>query len=165
VNRSESSPESPAGRRVHILVDADACPVKDEVLRVAARHALAVTLVAGSWMRIGDGERVLLEVVDRGFDAADDRIVELVTPGSIVVTADIPLAARCLAKGAQVLGTTGRAFTEDNVGEALATRTLLADLRAAGETTRGPAAFTPRDRSRFLQELDRMVVAAQRMKG
>src|SRR5678816_2739364 len=94
----ESPPDPPTEFRVQVLVDADACPVKDEVLRVAARHALPVTFVAGSWMRIGDGERVRLEVVDRGFDAADDRIVELVTPGCIVVTADIPLASRCIAK-------------------------------------------------------------------
>ena len=160
-----SEPEPSTERRVQILVDADACPVKDEVLRVAARHALPVTFVAGSWMRIGDGERVRLEVVDRGFDAADDRIVELVTRGSIVVTADIPLASRCIARGAQVLGNTGRPFTEDNIGEALATRTLLADLRGAGEPTRGPAAFTARDRSRFLQELDRMVHVALRVVG
>ena len=163
---SEESPPDPSTeRRVHILVDADACPVKDEVLRVASRHAVHVTFVAGSWMRINDGERVRLEVVDQGFDAADDRIVEHVTRGSIVVTADIPLAARCLAKGAQVLGATGRPFTEDNIGDVLATRTLLADLRGAGEPTRGPAAFTARDRSRFLQVLDQMVHAALRMTG
>ena len=147
---------------VHILVDADACPVKEEVLRVAARHALPVTFVAASWMRIAEDERVRLEVVEQSFDAADDRIAELATRGSIVVTADIPLASRCLAKGAQVLGTTGRAFTADNIGEVLATRALLADLRAAGEPTRGPAPFNARDRSRFLQELDRMVHAARR---
>ncbi len=157
--------QDPSSGGVHILVDADACPVKDEVLRVAARHGAAVTFVAASWMRIAEDERVRLEVVERGFDAADDRIAELATRGSIVVTADIPLASRCLAKGAQVVGTTGRPFTEDNIGEALATRALLADLRGAGEPTRGPAAFTPRDRSRFLQELDRMVHAARRRKG
>jgi uncharacterized protein YaiI (UPF0178 family) len=160
-----SLPDPSTERPVHILVDADACPVKDDVLRVAARHALPVTFVAGSWMRITEGERVRLEVVDPSFDAADDRIVEHARPGSIVVTADIPLASRCLARGAQVLGTTGRPFTEDNIGEVLATRTLLADLRGAGETTRGPAAFTARDRSRFLQALDRMVHAARRMTG
>lgn len=159
----ESLPDPSTECRVHILVDADACPVKDEVLRVAKRHAVPVTFVAASWMRIAEGERVRLEVVDHGFDAADDRIVEHARRGSIVVTADIPLAARCLAKGAQVLGTTGRPFTEDNIGEVLATRALLADLRAAGEPTRGPAAFTARDRSKFLQELDRMVHAARRM--
>ena len=147
---------------MHILVDADACPVKEEVLRVAARHALRVTFVAGTSMRIPDDERVRLEIVDRGFDAADDWIVEHATRGNIVVTADIPLAARCLAIGAHVMGTTGRPFTEDNIGEALATRTLLADLRIAGERTRGPAAFSARDRSRFLQALEQMVQAARR---
>jgi len=159
------SPEPVPEPQVQILVDADACPVKDEVLRVAARHDLPVTFVAASWMRIAESDRVRLEVVDRGFDAADDWIAEHATRGTIVVTGDIPLASRCIAKGAQVVGTTGHAFTEDNIGEVLATRTLLADLRAAGETTRGPAAFTPRDRSRFLQVLDRMVHAARRMKG
>ena len=146
----------------HVYVDGDACPVKSEVLKVAQRHALHVTLVAGAWMRVPDQERVRLEVVSAGFDAADDWIAERIAAGDIVVTADIPLAARCLAKGARAIGTTGRPFTEDNIGDAMATRTLLADLRGAGEQTRGPAPFDPRDRSRFLQALENAVQASLR---
>ncbi len=141
----------------HIYVDADACPVKSEVSRVADRHALPVTWVAASWMRVPDGGRVRLEVVTQGFDAADDWIVEHAQAGDIVVTSDIPLAARCLAVGVAALGTSGAPFTEDNIGDVLATRTLLADLRGAGETTQGPPPFTPRDRSRFLQALEAAV--------
>ena len=146
----------------HVYVDADACPVKNEVFRVAERHGLNVTLVAGAWMRVPDDERIRLEVVEQGFDAADDWIAEHARAGDIVVTADIALAARCLARGARALGTTGRPFTEDNIGDAMATRTLLADLRGAGEVTRGPAPFDPRDRSRFLGALEEAVRAAKR---
>jgi hypothetical protein len=138
----------------HVYVDADACPVKSEVSRVAERHDLPVTWVAGSHMRVPEGGRVRIEVVAQGFDAADDWIVEHVAAGDIVVTADIALASRCLAKGAAALGNTGAPFTEDNIGDAMATRTLLAELRGAGEITKGPRAFTPRDRSRFLQSLE-----------
>ena len=141
----------------HLYVDADACPVKTEVFRVAERHALPVTLVAGSWFRVPIDARIRLEVVESGFDAADDWIVQHIERGDIVVTADIPLPARCLEKGAQAIGNTGRPFTEDNIGDALATRALLADLRGAGEITRGPAPFDPRDRSRFLQALEEAV--------
>jgi len=140
--------------RPHVYVDADACPVKSEVTRVAERHDLQVTWVAGSHMRVPEGGRVRIEVVAQGFDAADDWIVEHVAAGDIVVTADIALASRCLAKGAAALGNTGAPFTEDNIGDAMATRTLLAELRGAGEITKGPRAFTPRDRSRFLQSLE-----------
>ena len=146
----------------HLYVDADACPVKPEVFRVAARHALQVTLVAAAWMRIPMDERIHLEVVTKGFDAADDWIAERVEPGDIVVTADIPLASRCLARGAAAIGSDGRPFTEDNIGDAMATRTLLADLRGAGETTKGPAPFTARDRSQFLQALETAVQASLR---
>ena len=121
---------------------------------MAARHGLSVTLVAAAWMRFPADDRIRLEVVSKSFDAADDWIVERIQPGDIVVTGDIPLASRCLARGAAAIGTTGRPFTEDNIGDAMATRGLLADLRGAGEETRGPAAFTPRDRSRFLQSLE-----------
>jgi len=146
----------------HIYVDADACPVKPEVYKVAERHGLEVTLVAAAWMRIPDDARLRLEVVTQGFDAADDWIVERIAAGDIVVTADIPLAARCIAKGARALGTTGRPFTEANIGDVLATRTLLAELRSAGEQTRGPAPFDPRDRSRFSQSLETAVQASLR---
>ncbi len=146
----------------HVYVDADACPVKQEVYKVAERHELLVTLVAGSWLRVPEQSRIRLEVVEQDFDAADHWIVAHIERGDIVVTADIPLAARCIAKGARAIGTTGRPFTEDNIGEVLATRTLLADLRGAGEQTRGPAPFDPRDRSRFLQSLESAVQASLR---
>jgi uncharacterized protein YaiI (UPF0178 family) len=123
---------------------------------------LPVTWVAGSHMRVPEGGRVHIEVVAQGFDAADDWIVEHVAAGDIVVTADIALASRCLAKGAAALGSTGAPFTEDNIGDAMATRTLLAELRGAGEITKGPRAFTPRDRSRFLQALEDAVQRSRR---
>jgi len=147
------------------VVDADACPVKDEVYRVAERYGLPVLLVAASWMRVPATDRITLEVVEQGFDAADDRIAEWVGPADIVVTADIPLASRCLEKGAFAIGTTGRPFTEDNIGDALATRELMSELRGAGEVTRGPAPFEARDRSRFLQALDAAVHAVRRRGG
>ncbi|MEN8164036.1 MAG: YaiI/YqxD family protein, partial [Acidobacteriota bacterium] len=107
---------------LHIFVDADACPVKSEVYRVAGRYGLEVTLVANSWMRTPDEGWISLEVVGEGFDAADDWIVEHVQSGDIVITADIPLASRCLKEGARVLGSTGKPFTQDNIGQAVATR-------------------------------------------
>jgi hypothetical protein len=136
--------------------------VKDEIYRVAARYDLGVTLVAASRMRTPEDRRVVLEVVGEGIDVADDFIVERVEDGDIVVTADIPLAARCLGKGAAVIGTTGWPFTAENIGTALATRSLMADLRDLGEVYGGPRPFTGRDRSRFLQRLDDAVVAARR---
>ncbi len=145
-----------------ILVDADACPVKPEIYRVAGRYGLPVTLVANSWMRAPLDPRITLEVVGAGLDEADDRIVELAGPGDVVVTADILLANRCLDEGARVLGTSGKPFTEENIGGAVATRDLLADLRGAGEVTGGPPPITKRDRSRFLQKLDEVVQAIRR---
>jgi uncharacterized protein YaiI (UPF0178 family) len=147
---------------LHIYIDADACPVKDEVYRVARRYALDVTLVANAAQRIPDDERITLIVVREGLDAADDWIAEHAGQGDIVVTADIPLAARCLRNGARVIGTTGRPFTDDNVGGALATREILSDLREAGELTSGPPPFEKRDRSRFLQALDGAIQATRR---
>ena len=136
--------------------------MKPEVFRVAERYALPVTLVADQWMRVPDDPRITLVVVERGFDAADDRIAELAGPDAIVVTADIPLAARAIERGAAALSPTGRVFTEDNIGDTLATRNLLADLRGAGEVTSGPPPFGPRDRSAFLQSLDTLVHAVRR---
>ncbi len=145
-----------------IYVDADACPVKRETHRVAGRYHLEVTLVANSWMRVPRGRLIRLEVVTDGFDAADDWIVERVQPNDIVVTADIPLASRCLKKGARAIGPSGKPFTEDNIGDAAAIRDPLSDLRGAGEITGGPPPFTKRDRSRFLQQLDNMIQAIRR---
>ena len=147
---------------LHIFVDADACPVKKEVFRVSDRYRLEVTLVANSRMRVPDEEWIALEIVGDEPDAADDWIVEHVGPHDIVVTADIPLASRCLEEGARVIGTTGKAFTEDNIGGAVATRDLLSDLRSAGEITGGPPPMGKRDRSRFLQRLDEVIQSVRR---
>ena len=147
---------------LHIYVDADACPVKNEVYRVAKRYQLNVTLVANTWIRPPDDQRITVEVVEDGFDAADDWIVDHVETDDIVVTADIPLASRCMQKGARAIGSTGRPFTEDNIGEAVATRDLLAVLRGGGEITGGPPPFTKRDRSRFLQTLDEVIQSIRR---
>jgi len=147
---------------LHIFVDADACPVKDEVYRVAARYDLDVTLVAAAWQRTPEQPRVDLHVVGQGIDGADDWIVAHVEAGDIVITADIPLAARCLERGARVLGSGGKPFTPDNIGVALATRGLLSELRELGEMTGGPAPFEPRDRSLFLQQLDESINAIRR---
>ena len=147
---------------LNIFVDADACPVKQEVYRVANRYKLAVTLVSNSWMRVPDEGKVVLQVVDSGLDVADDWIVDHVQENDIVITADIPLASRCLKKGAGVIGTTGKPFTEDNIGHSVATRDLLAELREAGEITSGPPPLKKSDRSRFLQKLDEMIQSIQR---
>jgi len=139
--------------------------VKDEVYRVAQRCGIPVTLVANSWMRVPKADLIYLEVVQGGFDAADDWIAEHVGQDDIVITADIPLAGRCLARGARVLGTTGRPFTENNIGSALATRELLSGLRDLGEIGGGPPPFSKRDRSQFLQELDKMIQAIRKKQG
>ena len=141
----------------HIFIDADACPVKSEVYRVAGRYKLDVTLVANSWMRVPDEGSIKLEVVGENFDEADDWIVEHASAHDIVITGDILLASRCLKEGACVIGSTGRSFTDNNIGDAVATRSLMADLRESGEITGGPPPFKKSDRSQFLQELDRVI--------
>jgi uncharacterized protein YaiI (UPF0178 family) len=150
---------------LHIFVDADACPVKQEVYRVADRYKLDVTLVARSRMRIPDNGKITLMVVNQDLDAADDWIVEHLESNDIVITGDIPLAARCVERGAYALGTTGKPFTVDNIGTALATRDLLSDLRQSGEVTGGPPPFDKRDRSRFLQGLDKAINEILRMQA
>ncbi len=140
-----------------IYVDADACPVKQEIYRVANRFGLKVVLVANSWMRVPDDGDVELVVVKSAFDEADNWIVEKVTSTDVVITSDIPLAGRCLEKGARVLGPKGRAFTDDSIGNALADRELLSMLRDTGEITGGPGQFSKKDRSQFLQSLDQML--------
>jgi uncharacterized protein YaiI (UPF0178 family) len=144
-----------------IFVDADGCPVKQEVYGVAMRYGLKVTVVANSRMRMPLEGPIELVVVEGKFDAADDWIVGHVRENDIVVSADIPLAARCLDKGALVLGPSGRVFTKDSIGEALATREILSHLRELGTITRGPAPFDKRARSRFLQRLDQMIQAVR----
>lgn len=145
-----------------IFVDADACPVKEETCRVAARHGLAVHLVGNRWMRGFDGPLVRQTVVPEGPDAADDWIAERIGPGDVAVTADIPLAKRCLDRGAKVLGPTGRPFTPDSIGMALAMRDLGAHLRETGEITGGPPSFSKQDRSRFLSALEDAIQAVRR---
>jgi hypothetical protein len=148
-------------RATHIYVDADACPVKTEIAKVAQRHGLPVVYVANAWMTLPRGPNLRLQVVTGAFDAADDWIAQQVQRIDVVITADIPLASRCLKQGALVLGPGGKAFTGDNIGNALATRELLADLRAYG-VGGGPPPFDARDRSRFLQALEQAVRDAQR---
>ena len=145
----------------HIYVDADSCPVKAEAARVAHRHKLAITYVANGWMQVPRGPRTRMEVVSGAFDAADEWIVGRVRPDDVVITADIILASRCLEAGARVLGPTGKPFTADNIGNALATRELMADLRAYG-VGGGPPPFEKRDRSRFLDEWELAVRASLR---
>ena len=145
-----------------IYIDADGCPVKQETYRVAKRYALKVYLAANAWMQVPDDPSVQLKLVDDQFDAADDWIVDHVQESDIVITADIPLASRCLEKGARVLGPKGREFTEDNIGDALATREIMSQLRESGMITGGPAPFQKKDRSRFLQRLDEAIRAVQR---
>lgn len=142
---------------MHIYVDADACPVKQEVCRVAIRHCVAVTFVSNAWIPIPSQRSVRLEVVDRQFDAADDWIAARAGTGDVVVTADIPLASRCIREGAQVVNPNGRMLDENNIGEAAATRDLLTELRSGGVATGGPPRFAKKDRSRFLQNLDQVL--------
>ena len=149
----------------HIYVDGDGCPVKQEVYRVAKRYGLKVTLVSNARMRTPQEEWLQLVVVDGRFDAADDWIVEHVREKDIVISGDIPLASRCLEKGARVLAPTGRVFTPDSIGEALANRDLLTYLRDLGTLTGGPAPFEKRDRSLFLQRLDDTIQALRTMKA
>ena len=147
---------------IRIFVDADACPVKEEVYRVAQRYDLEVLLVSNSWLRTPLEGRVELVLVGEELDAADTWITEHITKGDIVVSADIPLAATCLEKGALVLGPRGQPFSEHSIGNALATRELMSQLREMGEITGGPPPFEKRDRSKFLQALDQIIHASRR---
>lgn len=145
-----------------IFIDGDACPVKDEVYAVAARIGLAVVVVANQRINVPTDLGVEMVVVEEGPDAADDWIAEEIRAGDVVITADIPLAARCLEVGAFALGTNGREFTQDSIGSALATREIKASIRESGIVTGGPPPLTGRDRSRFSNVLDRIVHAAMR---
>jgi hypothetical protein len=145
-----------------IYIDADGCPVKEEVYRVARRHGLAVTVVSNSRMRIPEDDRFTLVVVGDGFDAADDWIVAHAVGDDIVITADIPLASRCLQTGAVVIDQRGGSFTEDNIGGALANRELLSHLRDLGSITGGPSPFSAGNRSKFLHRLDEVIRAIRR---
>jgi hypothetical protein len=142
-----------------IYVDGDGCPVKDEVYKVAKRCGVQVKVVANSWMQMPDSAEIELVVVGQGFDEADDWIVDHAADRDVVITADIPLAARCLKNGARVIGPKGRVFTDETIGDALAKREILSSMREHGEMTGGPAPFQQKDRSRFLQRLDETVRA------
>jgi uncharacterized protein YaiI (UPF0178 family) len=153
---------SEAGKPILVYVDADACPVKNEIYRVAERHGLKTFVVSNSFIAVPRTELIERVIVGSGPDAADDWIAERATRGDIVVTNDVPLASRCVKARAQVLGSSGRAFSESSIGMALATRNLLDDLRSAGEATSGPKPFSAGDRSRFLDALHLAVVRLKR---
>jgi len=161
---------------IRICVDADACPVKEEIYKVAERHRLPVTLVSNSYFRFPRGGLIELQVVSDGFDAADDWIAEHATPQTIVITADILLAQRCLDVGAKVLANTGKPFTDAAIGDAVATRGIMADLRSSvgtksdspssgGGHLGGPAPFSKADRSRFLSALHETIETLKRALG
>nr|WP_166177248.1 YaiI/YqxD family protein [Altererythrobacter segetis] len=150
--------------QVRILVDADACPVKEEVYRVAQRRKVAVAVVSNSPFRVPIDPLIERVVVHGGFDAADDWIAERADARAVVVTGDILLADRCLKAGATVIAHTGRPFTPASIGSAIATRAIMADLRAGGDVIGGPAPFAKADRSRFLQALDEALVRLERQR-
>ena len=145
-----------------IFIDADACPVKDEVYRVAERYGLKVFVVSNGWINTRRDAWIEQVVVDAGPDIADDWIAERAVKGDIVITSDIPLADRCLQAGAQALKSNGQPFTTDSIGSALAGRMVGEHLRSMGVATSGPPPFGPKDRSNFLQALDQAVVRAKR---
>ena len=149
---------------LRILVDADACPVKDEIYKVAFRRNVPVRIVSNSRLRVPEHPLIDRIVVSDGFDAADDWIADAADARAVVVTADILLADRCLKAGAVVLGPTGKAFTTASIGSAIATRAIMADLRAGGDAIGGPAPFAKADRSRFLQALDEALVRLERVR-
>ena len=145
-----------------IYVDADACPVKDEVVRVAERHQLSVHVVSDGGIRPNPHPLVSTVIVDQGSDAADNWIADRIGTGDIAATNDIPLAARCIESGASVIRPNGEMLDEQSIGSVLATRNLMSDLRSAGETTGGPRPFSKKDRSNFLDYLERTIQAAKR---
>jgi len=142
---------------LNIYIDADACPVKQEVYRVAGRFKLKTTVVSNTFIRVPEKPLINAVIVDDNPDAADDWIVNNIDQDDIVITADIPLASRSIKKGARVISPTGRLFTDDNIGQIVATRNLMADLRETGEITGGPPPFSKKDRSNFLQKLDELI--------
>lgn len=148
---------------MQILVDADACPVKDEIYKTVYRVQVPAIFVANAYLRLPNHPLLSMQVVSDGFDAADDWIAENCGEKSVVITADILLAGRCIEMGATVLGPNGKPFTSANIGGAIATRAIMADLRAGLEQTGGPAPFSPRDRSTFLNALDREITRLKRV--
>jgi uncharacterized protein len=161
VNQAEDRELNPT----RIYVDADACPVKDEIYRVAIRHGLPVSVVAGNFIRVPQDPLIDRVAAGSGMDAADDWIAERAGRGDIVITSDIPLASRCVKAGAEVIAPNGKPFTEQSIGMTLAVRNLMTDLRSSGEVTGGPRSFTPRDRSAFLSALDQAIRRIQRQRA
>ena len=149
---------------ITIYIDADACPVKDETYRVAARYGLKTFVVSNSFIQIPRSTMIERMVVDAGPDIADDWIAEQVVAGDVVITNDIPLAGRVLAKDAHTIAPNGRAFTKDSIGAALAQRSIMEHIRSTGEITGGPPPFSSANRSQFLQTLDKVIVREQRLK-
>ncbi len=147
---------------IRVLVDADACPVKEEVYKVALRHGAGVTIVSNSPIRVPGHELIGRVVVGGGFDAADDWIAEQAGRATVCITADILLADRCIKAGAMVIAPNGKPFTANSIGSAIATRAIMADLRAGGDAVGGPPPFTKVDRSRFLSALDEALVRLRR---
>lgn len=145
-----------------VYIDADACPVKDETYKVAARYGLPVVVVSNSFIQIPKSPLISRMIVDAGLDVADDWIVEQATAGDIIITNDIPLAGRVLEKAACAIAANGREFTQDSIGAALAHRSIMEHIRSTGEITGGPAPFAAADRSRFLQSLDQVVTRERR---
>ena len=146
-----------------IYVDADACPVKEEIYKVGLRHQTRIVVVANSYLRLPDHPLIERQIVNDSFDAADDYIAENASADAIIITADILLADRCIKTGAKVLAPNGKPFTEDSIGSAIAVRAIMADLRGSGDQVGGgPAPFSKQDRSRFLSSLDDMLVQLKR---
>lgn len=160
-----SAPGMSAPDPIRVYVDADACPVKDEVFRVAGRYGLHVFVVSNGFLNLPREPWIERVIVGDTFDAADDWIAERASPGAVVITADVPLASRCVKAGGVALSPTGKAFTDASVGMALATRNLMQELREAGAITGGPKPFSKSDRSAFLGALDRTIVRLRRERG
>lgn len=159
---TDQPPSTRAPVSTRIYIDADACPVKDEIYRVAARFGLPVSVVAGQFIRIPEDPSIERIAAGSGMDAADDWIAERAGKGDIVITSDVPLASRCVKAGAEVLAPNGKPFSEASIGMTLAVRNLMTDLRSSGEVTGGPRSFSPRDRSAFLSALDQTIRRIQR---
>jgi hypothetical protein len=154
-----------APKATRIYVDADACPVKDEIYRVAVRLGVPVSVVAGQFIRVPQDPLIERVAAGSGMDAADDWIAERAGPGDVVITSDIPLASRCVKLGADVIAPTGKPFSEASIGMTLAVRNLMTDLRSSGEITGGPRSFSPRDRSAFISALDQTIRRIQRRRA
>src|SRR5438552_16530659 len=156
---------TPSQTTTRIYVDADACPVKDEIYRVATRHGLPVSVFACYFIRVPHDPMIERIAAGSGMDAADDWIAERAIKGDIVITSDIPLASRCVKAGAEVIAPNGKPFTEQSIGMTLAVRNLMTDLRSAGEVTGSPKSYSPRDRSAFLSALDQTIRRIQRQQA